>query len=90
MLVFDVADVGGGVDELLIERAPVGAEGLDLELELGLGFQAARCWARAASSSWSCCLSALRSGFAGVPGAGTTDGEGTCGEGTWAAGLSES
>ncbi len=39
MFVLDVADVGGGVDELLIERAPVGADGLDLELESGLGFQ---------------------------------------------------
>src|ERR1700689_4923401 len=31
--------MGGSVDELLIERAPVGADGLDLELEPGLGFQ---------------------------------------------------
>src|ERR1700724_4001249 len=35
----DVADAGGGVDELLVERAAVGADGLDLELELGLGLQ---------------------------------------------------
>src|SRR6202044_819498 len=40
------------------------------------------------SSSWSCCLSTLRSGFAGVPGAGTTDGDGAwlaggCAEESW-------
>ena len=32
----DVADARRGIDELLIERAAVVAEGLDLELELGL------------------------------------------------------
>ena len=64
----DVADARGGVDELLIERAPVGAHGLDLDLELGLGFHEPRCWARVASSSWSCCLSASAL-FAGAVGA---------------------
>src|SRR6202051_5083368 len=52
-------------------------------LSLAWASKAARCWARAASSSWSCCLSVLRSGFAGLPGAGETDGD-------WAAGVEES
>ena len=35
----DVADARGGVDELLIELAPVFAERLDFALELGLAFR---------------------------------------------------
>jgi hypothetical protein len=36
---FDVADPRRGVDELLVERAPIRADGLDLALEFGLGLQ---------------------------------------------------
>ena len=37
---FDVADMSGGIDELLIERGAVGANCLDLLLELALALQA--------------------------------------------------
>ena len=56
---FDAAQARGGVDQVLIELAAVGADLLDLALERGFGFgRFAAAASRAAFSSWSRCLSA--------------------------------